>query len=222
MTSGELVAAKFRMAAWSVLSTWVLIALWWITVAKLRGDSIGIDEFKSTLLLRYPGYRALALLALGAIVAPALTWKLMTDFVTPCLAGRVWVETVTGVAWVACFSIFVVVTMTYWGYPEDRNLARFFNALPWLVIAAAILKGAIAAWAFRAAWTRGLITLRYSAGALALWLTLVACAAGFTTLAIGASTVHVSGLFILVGVAVVMPLARFALAPLALDWNRHR
>jgi hypothetical protein len=54
------------------------------------------------------------------------------------------------------------------------------------------------------------------------WLALTACGAGMTVLGLSAVSLPVSQLTLLVGIATYMPLVRYPLSTLALEWNRHR
>jgi hypothetical protein len=79
----------------------------------------------------------------------------------------------------------------------------------------------VASWAYREAIRRGLIGGRALSGILALWLALVASAVGLAALTLPAWLAAETRVSAMVGIALLMPLTRFALAPLALDWNRH-
>ena len=56
----------------------------------------------------------------------------------------------------------------------------------------------------------------------ALVLALVASAVGLAALTLPAWITPETRVAAMLGIAAFVPLARFALAPLALDWNRHR
>ena len=60
------------------------------------------------------------------------------------------------------------------------------------------------------------------AGLLGLWLVLTACGIALAVLVGPMPYVSVSLPILVVSVAAIVPLARFPLATLALDWNRHR
>jgi hypothetical protein len=96
------------------------------------------------------------------------------------------------------------------------------RALPWIVAALAIFKAVVTVVGFRTAISRRFIDGRYTASALMIWLVLTLVLAGFAWL--GASPYdHPISVYTLIGAAaVVSPLGRFALAPLALDRSRHQ
>ena len=85
-----------------------------------------------------------------------------------------------------------------------------------------LLKVLVASRAYHEAIRRGLIGGRAISDILALWLALVASAVGLAALTLPAWLAAETRVAAMVGLAAFVPLARFALAPLALDWNRHR
>jgi hypothetical protein len=54
------------------------------------------------------------------------------------------------------------------------------------------------------------------------WLALTAGAAGIAVLSVPEVSLPVSQLTLVVGIATYMPLVRYPLSTLALEWNRHR
>jgi len=143
-----------------------------------------------------------------------------TDGVVPGLTGRAWVANLAAV--IQCALLLALPGGWFWlvGHPEDRQ--RFLVVLPWLVVSAAAVKAVVSTWAFRADLARGLITPAALCAILIGWVVLVACTAGLVALLAPAEGLPVSWPIVLLGIATFTPLARFALAPLALDWNRHR
>ncbi len=154
------------------------------------------------------------------MLAPALTWKQFTDFTPIGLTGRAWIENVAAFPMVMVLVVGLLAAIRFQMHPED--LARFLAALPWLVAIVVAPRAILAAWAFRAAMQRDLIAARDLLGILAAWLVLVAAAIGLAALTLPAAMPPASRVAAMLGIAAFMPLARFALSPLALDWNRHR
>jgi hypothetical protein len=219
MASGGLVAAKFRMATWSVLLAWAVSlvpVLLLVVAARLGGSS---EDPWQALTTRYPGWRADAIVALGAVVLPALAWAQMTGFFPIGLTGRKWIETAIAFAFTGLLMAFGAVVVWLPTHPDDQP--RVLAAVPWLVGADVALKAVVAAWAYPVALRRGLIRGRQVVNILAAWVVMTSCAVGFAALLIP-DWLPVSKPVVLLGVAAFVPLTRFALAPLALDWNRHR
>jgi hypothetical protein len=75
---------------------------------------------------------------------------------------------------------------------------------------------------FKKALDRRLIDGRYVAAVLTIWPAFALCLAGFAWLATKPYEPPFSPIWFLGAAAILAPLGRFALAPLALDWNRHR
>jgi hypothetical protein len=220
MNSGALIAAKFRMAALSVLLTWAVGIGATLLLIVVSGRVGTAARWWGEALGGYPAWKASAILALGAVVVPAMTWRMATDGVIPGLTGRSWVASLVAVLQCALFLGGGGGWLWLVGHPDDRQ--RFLAALPWLVVSAAAVKAAVSAWAFRANLARGLMTPAALCAVLAGWLLLVACTVGLVALLAPAEGLPVSWPIVLLGIATFTPLARFALAPLALDWNRHR
>jgi hypothetical protein len=220
MTSAALAAAKFRMAARSVLLTYALhlaaIALW-VVAGGHAGDAADLWR---TFLGRYPGWRAAAVLALGVVTVPALTWGWLTASFPVTLTGRRRFAEALTMAGVAGFS--GLIAAAAWLAYHPAWLARLMVVVPWVVGAVAALKAVVAAWAFRACLRRGLMGPPAVLGTLAASLAFAACSVTLAALLLPSEGLPVARPAILLGVATFTPLARFALAPLALDWNRHR
>ena len=186
---------------------------------RRRGIRRGSGGSLGRLRGRYPGGRAVAVVTLGAVSGLALTWKQLTDFVPNALTGRAWIENLA-VAPMVIFGM-VVGPAVVWSLTHPEDLPRVLAALPFLVAFVALLKVLVASWAFREAIRRGLIGARALSGIMALWLALVASAVGLAALTLPAWLAAETRVAAMVGIASFVPLARFALAPLALDWNRH-
>jgi hypothetical protein len=92
--------------------------------------------------------------------------------------------------------------------------------LPWLAGAAVLLKGLAAAWSLSALNQRRLVPSGVLWRMLAIWLAL---AAGlFAALYALLPDRWFYWPAVVLGIVLLLPLTRLALAPLALSWNRHR
>ena len=219
MTSGGMVAAKFGMAAASVLMAWALTLLALTLLIVVGGGGEDVADYWAAWRGRYPGWKAVAVVTLGAVSGLALTWRQLTDFAPYALTGRAWVENIAAIPMVAVIVVGTAAGLWLPFHPEDR--VHILAAFPWLVASLSILKVLVTSWAFRQATRRGLIGARALSGILALWLVLVASAVGLAAFTLPAWLAAEMRVAVMVGIATFVPLARFALAPLALDWNRH-
>jgi hypothetical protein len=220
ISTGALVAAKFRMAAASVLLTWAidLVVVAFYVVAS--GHTTTVWELTRAFFDRYSAARGVAILALGSVLLPALTWRLLTDGFALVLTGRRWIAEGWAYLWLGAF--FVMMGAVVWFAQHPKELPRLIAVIPWLVACGATLKLAIAVAAFRLALSRDLIDRRFVGGVVGVWAVVTACAIVMALLALPEGALPVPKLVILTGIAMLVPLVRFPLATLAVDWNRHR
>jgi hypothetical protein len=108
-----------------------------------------------------------------------------------------------------------------WLKDHPDKLPRVLAIAPWVVIMVAVLKAIIAAAAFRTAKCRRLIAWPACLSILAFWAALTGLAVTLVVL-LEPPTALVSRPALFLGIATYIPLARFPLATLAFDWNRHR
>jgi hypothetical protein len=220
MTTGRLVAAKFRMALASVMITWALtiafLAVWLIT----SGNTSMLTLLLSDFFRIYPGWRGVAILVLGAVLLPALTWRSMTSGVAPVIAGRRWLAEST--SFVLPIFLMALCSGGVWLGQRPEHLHRLVAAIPVLVVCAAAVKAIVAFVTFRSVLRRRIMSWPALGFALGIWLAFTAA---------GVSLVLVAGLpagfpvdlpIILLGIATFAPLVRYPIATLALEWNRRR
>jgi hypothetical protein len=203
VTSGDLAFAKIKLAGRFTLAGWLIYAIalffWFNFFGAHPGlPMVGRDEISVPTM----GFFALA-----------LAWHLV-GALPLWLTGRI-----ESAAWAGLLLL--------GGYIAFGNVLKFLDkhiglliALPWLFTFGLIAKILIAAWAFREANRRGLLSSRATVKYFAVWLLGTIC---FVTIAsaICLGTVFPQPLVTL-GAALLLPLARVGLAPLALAWGRHR
>jgi hypothetical protein len=104
----------------------------------------------------------------------------------------------------------------HWLYRHRQYVPDLLTYLPWLLGMVLIMKLAVAAWTARTLKRLNLVTTATVRNALFIWLALCV------------GVVAVVGCFlpltptIAIGIAMSVPVARIAAAPLCLHWNRHR
>jgi hypothetical protein len=218
VSAAALVAAKLKVAALSTLAALALLAVV-LPVALLRADvRADVAELWGALLRFYPPGKASAVVAVLALALPALTWKGLVGNLHVTLAGRPWVN------WTATAAGLLLLAggsgAGYWAYHHPEAHATLWRLAWWGAAAAVALKLLVGGWAVRALYRRRLVPPRALAGWLAVWL--LAALALFAALAwlLPPGLMAVSGCAF--AAVLLVPLARLALAPLALEWNRHR
>ena len=203
VTSGELAFAKIKLAGRVSLAGWLIYAIalfFWFNFFGPHPD-LPIPRLDDSLV---PAM---------SFVALALSWHLV-GALPLWLTGRI-----ESAAWAGLLLL--------GGYIAFGNVLQFLDkhfgllvALPWLFTFGLIAKILIAVWAFREANRRRLLSPRATVKYFAFWLLGTMC---FVTIAAALcqGTVFPQPLVTL-GAALLLPLARVGLAPLALAWGRHR
>ena len=191
MTSARLVAAKFRMAAASVIFNWTLAVVGTACWLVVSNDFDNAEVLARGFFNRYPGGKGFAVIALTCILLPALSWRFLTGAVVPVLTGRRWVA--DGAVWLYVSLLTALGGYGFWlAKSEPDQLARLYPAIPFLVAGIALVKGAIAVTGFRLAIQRGLMSWRNTACLLGLWFVLSVCGIALAVLLGPSSSVPVS------------------------------
>ncbi len=190
---------------------------WLVVSDNLDNAEVLARDFFS----RYPGGKGFAVIALACILLPALSWRFLTGALVPVLTGRRWVA--DGAVWLYVSFLAALGGCGFWlAKSEPDQLARLYPTIPLLVLGIVLVKGTAAASGFHAALKRGLMSWRNIGGILGLWFILSACGISLALLLGPVASVPVSLPMLGLSVAALVPLARFPLATLALDRNRHR
>jgi hypothetical protein len=202
VTSGELAFAKIKLAGSVTLFGWLLytvcLSFWFNSCWRPDLWAMRRDD---------------ALVPTMGFVALALAWHLV-GALPLWLTGRI-----ESAAWAGLLLL--------GGYIGFGNVLQFLDkhfgllvALPWLFAFALIAKVLLAVWAFREANRRRLLSPRTTVKYFVIWLLGTIC---FVTVAsvLCQGTVFPQP-FVTLGTALLLPLVRVGLAPLAVAWGRHR
>ncbi len=216
MTGGDLVRAKLRMAARATLTVWALVlavALAWLgATGKWR-------VLADAPVLQGPSALAVAAgLAAGLAGLVLATWLVLVSGLWIGLAGRQWLSALVAVAASLCWV--PLGLFGYWLSQHPDVLAALVAALPYVAVGALVVKLILAVWLGRALLVHELLRPRGLALATAAWV--VAVVSLIVLLSRLVPQEQASLRSVALGVALVLPLNRFAAAPLALEWNRHR
>ncbi len=223
MTSGRMAGLKIGAAAASLLVSYAvvlaLIPIWLIATGNL--SSFGL-MLKPVVESKGVGFVVL-IAALGLVVVLGTTWRGMIGGMLPVLTGRHWVSNM--LAFALILGLIVVLGLTlYMTLHQTQRMAWAtwaLAAIPWLMGGVLGLKLIVGTVAFRKALRRGLISLEMLAGSVAVWAVFAACVMGFMALLLRPIEVS-TWITLAIGSAIVPPFGRLALAPMALDWNRHQ
>jgi hypothetical protein len=216
LTCGDMLLAKLRMTALSVLAAWLVLAAG-LAVWLARGTHYAdLGAALERVAAGYGSARLYALIAASVIGFFGFSVFLMAGTFVVSFTGRLWM---------------VLATLFFYlgGIPNLLAmdvLKVFEDYLVELATAALLLKLLLAGWAFRQCHRRGLISGAGMAGLVGAWSVTAGCAFLAFYLALpahaddGARWNYVRDHALAVGL--LCPLFRIALAPLALAWNRHR
>jgi hypothetical protein len=217
LTSGELVLVKLRVAAWSTLASWALL----LAVLSLWLTFTGCLDEAARGWMRLVGeddpWLAAALFGIALLVLVGLTWRTMVVNLFIPLTGRMWVSHVAALVVVVLLCVFGSVGLLVYQYPELQG--ALLSLVPWLAWLAVVVKLLLAGRALAEVRRRRLLEEGTLAKLLAGWLLI---AGGLIAVLAWLSAGAVPLSDVILGVVLLMPLARLAIAPLALAWDRHR
>jgi hypothetical protein len=219
VTTATLVADRLRLVLLSIVFTWGSIYLLIAVTVRLSRAAAPLVEGWQQAVDRQ-GVKAWLYLALAAMVPPVMAWKQAVSNLWVPMTGRTWVAYAAGMAMAVGLTALGVVIALGVIYHWERD-ASFMTVLPWVLAAGVLLKLTLAVLVVRALLRRGLVapaTLRRWG---AVWL---AVAVGLFALAFALTPAEVVSPMVVgcAAVLLLLPLVRLGLAPLALDWNRHR
>jgi hypothetical protein len=218
--TGDLVAAKFCMVLASVGLTLLITVAGAFLLLLSSGHWHEVWRRLGGLSEGVPPWRLGLIVLLGALIHVTLAFRLMTDLVPAGLAGRKWVEEASTVA----LSLIMAGVLLGGAWLQTRpDLARELGgAAPGAIAVALVVKLLIAGVALRGALRRGLLSRRELLRIVGGWFVWCGSVALALHAALPETRLLAPGWLLAAGVALLVPLGRFGLAPLALDWNRHR
>jgi hypothetical protein len=219
IASAELVAAKLRLAVLVVISSWVFVLMGTSACVLFSRSLAAAITVWHRFVSHYPGGQAPAICVLACVLAPALMFRMLTDGMPFALTGRKWLADT-----VVCGYMVLIVCLGsagVWVAQHPQYLPRIMAMAPWFVAFVAVLKAGGAAVAFRIALRWKLIDWREIRRIVATWAAFTVAVIAFVLLlSPPASLISKPSLF--VGAASFVPLVRFPLSTLAVEWNRHR
>jgi hypothetical protein len=136
------------------------------------------------------------------------------------LTGRRWIS--EGVTVAVSVLMIPAILGGVWMQTRGEMAETLTRWAPWATLPALVLKLSIAAIALGTARRRRLIRTTTIRSIVLAWAIGCGCLLCAGYLLLGRSGQPISWRLVLMGVAFLVPLGRFGLASLALDWNRHR
>lgn len=218
MSNASLIAAKLKVTFVSTLITWLLVAVVVPIALKVFGTMPMVTEAAQRLVefVGMPRAIALALLALAALIAS--TWKQLVQSLCIGMSGREWL--VKGSVFAALTLLAIGLLLVKWVIDNRKVIAALYGAGPWILAALVGLKVVAGSWTAARLQDRRLLSHRALLTGAAAWC---ASALALYALLVWIAPELIVRSYTLGLVAILMiPLARLAAAPLALDWNRHR
>jgi hypothetical protein len=244
--TGDLVIAKLKMGALSVLATWLLIAacsmLWlgmtgnfsevktiweqWLmhlTQRDLRpameAGTLDPDAYMEAIQNPTATLRACLLPGLYVTALFGFTWLLLVGNLFASLAGRLWVLGAVFFFYLAGLPNLMVFQSSLRS-TDPKLYDAVVDALPWLATLAVAVKFSVAAWALYRACQRGLLTTAAARGIVVIWCLVVAAVIPTVYSVVVEERAPLR--YVALGCILACPLVRIAGAPLVLEWNRRR
>lgn len=214
MTTPRFVLIKMMAAGVSAFMAWALVLILVLVWAIVEASTLNPRESIVRAAMANASPRALAIFLVAPIGLLALSWGALTTSMWPTLMGRKWVTYTVGIAVNAIFGLAALAG--YWVYKHPEMQPRLIAFVPWLVGIVLTMKLGAATWAFFALRKHRLLSSRAMRKWLCGWVV-----AGAILVA-GLSFVVTPTLLLAIGVFLMLPLTRIAVAPVALHWNRHR
>jgi hypothetical protein len=210
----SLIKGKLVLAAIVTAAIWILF-LAYISLLLLRP---GFPQSIARVAGSAGAWKAVGFPVLVLALLIALTWENMVESFWVTLTGRKWVEVANSFGWLGLLFAGFGIGLWIYFHPELHTVA--LAAVPWLIGLLLVIKLTAATFV-----VRGLIHSRLAGpcGAgmmIAAWLAVVVALCGLALSLLPSEFAPATK--IVPGVALFVPFARLAGAPLALEWNRHR
>lgn len=216
--SAAWVAVKWQAAGLCTLTVWAVPALAVAFVLSRPENAAEAARAWARLVQAVPRWKAAVGVALALAGLLALTWRAMVANLWMILAGRTWVAGATVTVSLVLLLGLALAGILISQRPETWGPLR--RLAWWLAPVAVALKLLLAGWAVRALHRRRLAAPRVLVAWLVVWL--LAVLALFAAFAWLLPPELVGWVGCACAAVLLVPLARPALAPLALEWNRHR
>jgi len=214
--SGEFVVTKMKVAAVSVVLTWLVVVGFLSIYLPLWADTTQLRELWKSLLVVYGSLALCTIVLLGLMAGALLAWRFMVESLWVGLAGSLKMSIGSALMHIALaiLAVWGVVRMErlFWTHVDEA--IRNVQWIGWAMVAAAALKFCIS---FRS-WEQ--ITAARTHKYLAAWWLATVCLIALTVILDPPFRALKHALILAAFLPV--PLARLGLAPGSLARNRHR
>jgi hypothetical protein len=214
ISSLSIVKSKLVLAAIMTAAIWILF-LGYILLLLLRPDFL---QSVQTVASSVPLWKAVGYPLLIVSLLVLFSWKCMIETFWVGLTGRKWVEIAYNWAFVSLIVVSVALGLWLTFRPQWQPAA--LAAVPWLMGLLLAIKLAAAGFVVRGLLRWRLTTPIGAALQIATWLAVVLSLTALALTLLPAE--HAPAKQIVLGIVLLIPFARVAGAPLALEWNRHR
>jgi hypothetical protein len=206
------------VAVRSTLVTWALVVVFLLAV---RPFLIGEEMLTrwARRLIESQGLKGWGLLLLIVVGALVLTWKRIVDQLWVGLTGRNWIVIVSTASFPVGLTL--LTCCGAWVYDHPETHAALWAAVPWIAGSAVILKLGAGVLVARTLLRRGLVATRTVRRFAVIWVVGAAVLFGLICWLVPPE-VYSPPVIGCTAMVLVLPLVRLGLAPMALDWNRHR
>jgi hypothetical protein len=216
LTSAALLRAKVLVAVLSVATTNIVLVVALACWLGLAGRLAPVQEaFRSLGQILSPGQQV-GLALLFVLALPVLLWLHMMQGMWSGLIGNTWVQASNMLPIVASAALGLAAVPA----AEDPAVADvLLSLLPWLALGAATGK-LLAFIAICHLGRRRLLSWRSILAMVALWTALAVALSAFVLSFGPVSPTSIS--LLVLGLMLLIPVFRPLLAPLAIEWSRHR
>jgi hypothetical protein len=213
----DLVGAKVRLAGVATLAAWAVtfgVTAVWLAFADSYAH-LGRVWGRAAEMFGTP--RAVVGGVLVAVGSVLMTWRILVSGLWAGLTGRGWVAA-TQAAVGVLLGLQFLYEWVMWDVDAQRR-ERILALLPWAAGVAVGAKFLVAGWAMRTLVRRGEVRPGTAGRLVAGWCLAAAGLFGLLSWLVPAGVAPAYGLAL--GVTLALPLARLAVSPVALGWNRH-
>jgi hypothetical protein len=214
----DMIAVKLRVAAAITLATFAELLLLLLLALPFRGVAEMLaDSWRQ--LLDAHGIKGAMVLAAVVVALPIAVWTTMVSNLWATLTGRVWLIYTFNVGLAAAVTGLFVAWAQIMGNPRLEE--GLLTAWPWILSSAVFAKVCLGGVVLGALRRRRILSARRLTQIVAAWMI---GAGAIVSLALWLTPARPFSAWTVAGTAVLLllPGVRLALAPLALEWNRHR